>query len=300
MVVFVIIVLALIVLIVLVSNIKIVPQAKAYTIERLGSYQGTWQTGLHFKIPLIEKIARKVTLKEQVVDFEPQPVITKDNVTMQIDTVVYFQITDPKLFTYGVENPMAAIENLTATTLRNIIGDLELDETLTSRDVINTKMRTILDEATDAWGIKVNRVELKNIIPPKAIQESMEKQMKAERERREAILVAEGQKQSAILVAQGEKESMVLRADAKREAQIKEAQGQAEALMTVQKALADSLELLNKAAPNDQVIRLKALEAFAKAADGKATKIIIPSEIQGLAGLATSLQEVWKTETPDK
>ena len=290
--VFVIIVLALIVLIVLVSNIKIVPQAKAYTIERLGSYQGTWQTGLHFKIPLIEKIARKVTLKEQVVDFEPQPVITKDNVTMQIDTVVYFQITDPKLFTYGVENPMAAIENLTATTLRNIIGDLELDETLTSRDVINTKMRTILDEATDAWGIKVNRVELKNIIPPKAIQESMEKQMKAERERREAILVAEGQKQSAILVAQGEKESMVLRADAKREAQIKEAQGQAEALMTVQKALADSLELLNKAAPNDQVIRLKALEAFAKAADGKATKIIIPSEIQGLAGLATSLQEV--------
>lgn len=219
---------------------------------------------------------------------------------MQIDTVVYFQITDPKLFTYGVENPMAAIENLTATTLRNIIGDLELDETLTSRDVINTKMRTILDEATDAWGIKVNRVELKNIIPPKAIQESMEKQMKAERERREAILVAEGQKQSAILVAQGEKESMVLRADAKREAQIKEAQGQAEALMTVQKALADSLELLNKAAPNDQVIRLKALEAFAKAADGKATKIIIPSEIQGLAGLVTSLQEVWKTETPDK
>ncbi len=296
--VFILIALALIVLIVLVSNIKIVPQAKAYTIERLGSYQGTWQTGLHFKIPLIEKIARKVTLKEQVVDFEPQPVITKDNVTMQIDTVVYFQITDPKLFTYGVENPMAAIENLTATTLRNIIGDLELDETLTSRDVINTKMRTILDEATDAWGIKVNRVELKNIIPPKAIQESMEKQMKAERERREAILVAEGQKQSAILVAQGEKESMVLRADAKREAQIKEAQGQAEALMTVQKALADSLELLNKAAPNDQVIRLKALEAFAKAADGKATKIIIPSEIQGLAGLATSLEEVWHTETP--
>lgn len=291
---------ALIVLVVLVSNIKIVPQAKAYTIERLGSYQGTWQTGLHVKIPLIEKIARKVTLKEQVVDFEPQPVITKDNVTMQIDTVVYFQITDPKLFTYGVENPMAAIENLTATTLRNIIGDLELDETLTSRDVINTKMRTILDEATDAWGIKVNRVELKNIIPPQAIQESMEKQMKAERERREAILVAEGQKQSAILVAQGERESMVLRADAKREAQIKEAQGQAEALMTVQKALADSLELLNNAAPNDQVIRLKALEAFAKAADGKATKIIIPSEIQGLAGLTSSLQEVWQTQTPSE
>ncbi len=297
---FVLIALALIVLIVLVSNIKIVPQAKAYTIERLGSYQGTWQTGLHFKVPLIERIARKVTLKEQVVDFEPQPVITKDNVTMQIDTVVYFQITDPKLFTYGVENPMAAIENLTATTLRNIIGDLELDETLTSRDVINTKMRTILDEATDAWGIKVNRVELKNIIPPKAIQEAMEKQMKAERERREAILVAEGQKQSAILVAQGDRESMVLRADAKREAQIKEAQGQAEALMTVQKALADSLELLNKAAPNDQVIRLKALEAFEKAADGKATKIIIPSEIQGLAGLTASMQEIWQTQTPDK
>ena len=292
-------ILVLIVVIILVSNIKIVPQAKAYTIERLGSYQGTWQTGLHFKIPLIEKIARKVTLKEQVVDFEPQPVITKDNVTMQIDTVVYFQITDPKLFTYGVENPMAAIENLTATTLRNIIGDLELDETLTSRDVINSKMRTILDEATDAWGIKVNRVELKNIIPPKAIQESMEKQMKAERERREAILVAEGQKQSAILVAQGEKESMVLRADAKREAQIKEAQGQAEALMTVQKALADSLVLLNGAAPNDKVLRLKALEAFTKAADGKATKIIIPSEIQGMAGLATSLKEVWQSDTPE-
>lgn len=288
---------ALIVVILVVSNIKIVPQAKAYTVERLGSYQGTWQTGMHYKIPLIERIARKVTLKEQVVDFEPQPVITKDNVTMQIDTVVYFQITDPKLFTYGVENPMAAIENLTATTLRNIIGDLELDETLTSRDVINTKMRTILDEATDAWGIKVNRVELKNIIPPKAIQESMEKQMKAERERREAILVAEGQKQSAILVAQGEKESMVLRADAKREAQIKEAQGQAEALMTVQKALADSLVLLNEAAPNDKVLRLKALEAFAQAADGKATKIIIPSEIQGMAGLATSLKEVWQSDT---
>ena len=292
-------ILVLIIVIILISNIKIVPQARAYTIERLGSYQGTWQTGLHFKIPLIERIARKVTLKEQVVDFEPQPVITKDNVTMQIDTVVYFQITDPKLFTYGVENPMAAIENLTATTLRNIIGDLELDETLTSRDVINTKMRTILDEATDAWGIKVNRVELKNIIPPKAIQESMEKQMKAERERREAILVAEGQKQSAILVAQGEKESMVLRADAKREAQIKEAQGQAEALMTVQKALADSLVLLNEAAPNDKVLRLKALEAFTKAADGKATKIIIPSEIQGMAGLVTSMKEVWQSDTTE-
>ena len=292
------IILILIVLVVLISNIKIVPQAKAYTIERLGAYRVTWQTGLHFKIPLIERVARRVTLKEQVVDFEPQPVITKDNVTMQIDTVVFFQITNSVQFAYGVEHPIAAIENLTATTLRNIIGDLELDETLTSRDVINTKMRTILDEATDAWGIKVNRVELKNIIPPKAIQESMEKQMKAERERREAILVAEGQKQSAILVAQGEKESMVLRADAKREAQIKEAQGQAEALMTVQKALADSLVLLNEAAPNDKVLRLKALEAFTKAADGKATKIIIPSEIQGMAGLATSLQEVWQTPSP--
>ena len=288
----------IVLLIVIISNIKIVPQAKAYIVERLGSYQGTWQTGVHFMIPFMERIARKVTLKEQVVDFDPQPVITKDNVTMQIDTVVYFEITDPKLFTYGVENPMAAIENLTATTLRNIIGDLELDETLTSRDVINTKMRTILDEATDAWGIKVNRVELKNIIPPQAIQESMEKQMKAERERREAILVAEGQKQSAILVAEGEKESMVLRADAKREAQIREAQGQAEALMTVQRALADSLKMLNEASPSDKVLRLKALEAFQKAADGKATKIIIPSELQSLAGMATSLKEVWETESP--
>ena len=296
----VLIVLVVLILILAASCIKIVPQAHALIIERLGMYLATWGTGLHIKIPFIDRVARKVNLKEQVVDFAPQPVITKDNVTMQIDTVVYFQITDPKLFTYGVENPMAAIENLTATTLRNIIGDLELDETLTSRDVINTKMRTILDEATDAWGIKVNRVELKNIIPPKAIQEAMEKQMKAERERREAILVAEGQKQSAILVAQGDRESMVLRADAKREAQIKEAQGQAEALMTVQKALADSLELLNKAAPNDQVIRLKALEAFEKAADGKATKIIIPSEIQGLAGLTASMQEIWQTQTPDK
>ena len=278
--------------------IRIVPQAKAYVVERLGAYHTTWNTGIHILVPFVDRVSNKVTLKEVVKDFAPQPVITKDNVTMQIDTVVYFQITDPKLFTYGVESPMAAIENLTATTLRNIIGDLELDETLTSRDVINTKMRTILDEATDAWGIKVNRVELKNIIPPKAIQESMEKQMKAERERREAILVAEGQKQSAILVAQGEKESMVLRADAKREAQIKEAQGQAEALMTVQKALADSLVLLNEAAPNDKVLRLKALEAFTKAADGKATKIIIPSEIQGMAGLATSLQEVWQTPSP--
>lgn len=261
------------------SNIVIVPQARAYVIERLGTYRDTWNTGLHFKVPLFERIARKVTLKEQVVDFPPQPVITKDNVTMQIDTVVYFQITDPKMFTYGIESPMAAIENLTATTLRNIIGDLELDQTLTSRDIINTKMRAILDEATDAWGIKVNRVELKNIIPPAAIQESMEKQMKAERERREAILVAEGKKQSAILVAEGEKEAAVLAAEATRLSKIKEAQGEAEALLAVQKALADSIALLNDAAPSEQVIRLKSLEAFGKAADGKATKIIIPSEI---------------------
>ena len=262
-------------LIIVAKNIVIVPQAHAYIVERLGTYQGTWNTGLHVKIPLFERIVRKVTLKEQVVDFEPQPVITKDNVTMQIDTVVYFQITDPKLYTYGIENPMAAIENLTATTLRNIIGDLELDQTLTSRDIINTKMRSILDEATDPWGIKVGRVELKNIIPPTAIRESMEKQMKAERDRREAILTAEGEKQSKILVAEGEKESMVLRAEATRLAKIKEAEGEAEALLTVQKALADSIQMLNQAAPTDPIIRLKALEAFAKAADGKATKIII-------------------------
>nr|WP_297278773.1 SPFH domain-containing protein [uncultured Butyricicoccus sp.] len=291
------IVLALIVLVIIAKNVVIVPQAHAYIIERLGTYQGTWNTGLHIKIPLFERIVRKVTLKEQVVDFEPQPVITKDNVTMQIDTVVYFQITDPKLYTYGIENPMAAIENLTATTLRNIIGDLELDQTLTSRDIINTKMRAILDEATDPWGIKVGRVELKNIIPPTAIRESMEKQMKAERDRREAILTAEGEKQSKILVAEGEKESMVLRAEATRLAKIKEAEGEAEALLTVQKALADSIQMLNDAAPTDPIIRLKALEAFAKAADGKATKIIIPSEIQGLAGLAAGLKEVI-TETP--
>ena len=286
------IVLALIVLVIIAKNIVIVPQAHAYIIERLGTYQGTWNTGLHVKIPLFERIVRKVTLKEQVVDFEPQPVITKDNVTMQIDTVVYFQITDPKLYTYGIENPMAAIENLTATTLRNIIGDLELDQTLTSRDIINTKMRAILDEATDPWGIKVGRVELKNIIPPTAIRESMEKQMKAERDRREAILTAEGEKQSKILVAEGEKESMVLRAEATRLAKIKEAEGEAEALLTVQKALADSIQMLNDAAPTDPIIRLKALEAFSKAADGKATKIVIPSEIQGLAGLAAGLKEV--------
>ena len=289
----------LIVIILIATKISIVPQSKAYVIEHLGSYKCTWQNGLHIKIPFFERISRKVTLKEQVVDFDPQPVITKDNVTIQIDTVVYFQITDPKLFTYGVENPMAAIENLTATTLRNIIGDLELDQTLTSRDVINSKMRSILDEATDAWGIKVNRVELKNIIPPQAIQEAMEKQMKAERERREAILVAEGKKQSAILVAEGEKEAMVLRADAVKESKIREAAGEAEALMTVQKALADSIAYLNEAAPSDPVIRLKSLEAFAKAADGRATKIIIPSEIQGLAGLATSLKDIVVTDTPE-
>ena len=292
------IILAVIIIALLATNVVIVPQAKSYIVERLGTYSATWQSGVHIKIPLFERVVKKITLKEQVVDYDPQPVITKDNVTMQIDTVVYFQITDPKLFTYGAENPMAAIENLTATTLRNIIGDLELDQTLTSRDVINSKMRSILDEATDAWGIKINRVELKNIMPPAAIQESMEKQMKAERERREAILVAEGQKQSAILVAEGEKEATVLRAEAKREAKIREAQGEAEALMTVQKALADSLALLNEAAPNDAVIRLKALEAFQAAADGKATKIIIPSEIQSLAGLAGSLKGIVDNEAP--
>ncbi|HJA47761.1 MAG TPA: SPFH/Band 7/PHB domain protein [Candidatus Agathobaculum intestinipullorum] len=286
------ILLAILLIAFLASNIVIVPQAKAYIVERLGTYKCTWNTGLHIKVPLFERVARRVTLKEQVVDFPPQPVITEDNVTMQIDTVVYFQITDPKLFTYGIESPMAAIENLTATTLRNIIGDLELDQTLTSRDIINTKMRAILDEATDAWGIKVNRVELKNIIPPAAIQESMEKQMKAERERREAILVAEGKKQSAILVAEGEKESTVLRAEATRLAKIKEAEGEAEALLTVQKALADSIAMLNQASPTEQVIKLKSLEAFTAAADGKSTKIIIPSEIQSLAGLATSFKEV--------
>ena len=288
----------LFVLIVIIKNICIVQQSRAYVIERLGAFSAVWEVGIHFKVPFIERIARRVSLKEQVLDYPPQPVITKDNVTMQIDTVVYFQITDPKMFTYGIESPMAAIENLTATTLRNIIGDLELDQTLTSRDIINTKMRAILDEATDAWGIKVNRVELKNIIPPAAIQESMEKQMKAERERREAILVAEGKKQSAILVAEGEKEAAVLAAEATRLSKIKEAQGEAEALLAVQKALADSIALLNDAAPSEQVIRLKSLEAFGKAADGKATKIIIPSEIQSLAGLASSFKEVM-TEPKD-
>ena len=288
------------VLFTLVRCIRIVQQAKAYVVERLGAYKTTWNVGLHFKVPFIERVAKVVTLKEQVADFPPQPVITKDNVTMQIDTVVYFQITDPKLYTYGIERPIVAIENLSATTLRNIIGDLELDQCLTSRDVINTKMRSILDEATDPWGIKVNRVELKNILPPKEIQNAMEKQMKTERERREAILRAEGEKKSAILTAEGEKESAILRADAKKQAQILEAQGKAEAILTVQRATADSIKLLNEASPTDPVIRLRALEAFAAAADGKATKIIIPSEIQGLAGLAEGIVESVKAPAAEK
>ena len=301
------IILVFIAIIIICSTIKIVPQAHAYVIERLGTYCGTWSVGLHMKMPIIDKIARRVTLKEQVVDFAPQPVITKDNVTMRIDTVVFFQITDPKLFCYGVENPIIAIENLTATTLRNIIGDLELDQTLTSRETINTKMRATLDEATDPWGIKVNRVELKNIIPPAAIQDAMEKQMKAERERREQILKAEGEKKSAILIAEGnkqsvileaeaEKQSQILRAEAKKEATIREAEGQAQAILAVQQANADSIRLLNESAPSNQVLTIKSLEAFAKAADGKSTKIIIPSDIQGVAGLATSLSELVKTE----
>ena len=301
-----IIILCLIVIVVICSTIKIVPQAHAYVIERLGTYQATWSVGLHMKMPVIDKVAKKVTLKEQVVDFAPQPVITKDNVTMRIDTVVFFQITDPKLFSYGVENPIMAIENLTATTLRNIIGDLELDQTLTSRETINTKMRATLDEATDPWGIKVNRVELKNIIPPAAIQDAMDKQMKAERERREQILRAEGEKKSAILIAEGnkqsvileaeaEKASQILRAEAKKEATIKEAEGQAQAILAVQQANADGIRALNESMPSNQVITLKSLEAFAKAADGKATKIIIPSEIQGIAGLTSSIVEVAKS-----
>ena len=285
-------VLAIAILILLVRNIYIVQQSRAYVVERLGAFSAVWQVGMHFKVPFIERVAKKISLKEQVLDYPPQPVITKDNVTMQIDTVLYFQITDPKLYTYGVEHPMSAIENLTATTLRNIIGDLELDQTLTSRDVINTKMRAILDEATDPWGIKVNRVELKNILPPQDIQNSMEKQMKAERDRRQAILQAEGAKRSAILVAEGEKESAILRADAAKQAAILKAEGEAQAILEVQRALADSLKLLNEAAPNDQVIKLKALESMQKVADGQATKIIIPSELQGLAGLATGLKEI--------
>ncbi|MBQ7809587.1 MAG: SPFH/Band 7/PHB domain protein [Clostridia bacterium] len=291
--------LAIIVLIIVIRNIKIVPQAHAVVLERLGAYKATWGTGLHIKIPFIDRIAKKVSLKEQVVDFPPQPVITRDNVTMQIDTVVYFEITDPKLYTYGVERPLDAIENLTATTLRNIIGDLELDSTLTSRDTINDKIRIILDEATDAWGIRVIRVELKNILPPREIQDAMEKQMKAERERRARILDAEGEKRSQILVAEGLKESAILKADAVKETKIREAAGEAEAILTVQKAYADALRMLNEANPNEKVIALKSLEAFQKAADGKATKIIIPSEIQGLAGLATSVKELMSDNTAE-
>lgn len=276
---------------IIVANIKIVPQAHAFVIERLGTYATTWETGLHVKVPFVDRIARKVTMKEQIIDFPPQPVITKDNVTMQIDTVVYYQITDPKMYTYGVEQPIVALENLETTTLRNIIGDLELDKTLTSRDVINSQIRKTLDEATDEWGIRVNRVELKNIVPPAEIQESMEKQMKAERERRALVLSAEGQKQSAILVAEGEKQSTILRADAQKEAKIREAQGEAEAITLVQKAKADSIKLLNQSSPSNAVIQLQSLEAFKKAADGKATKIIIPSQIQGLAGLAEGIKE---------
>ncbi|MEG1458766.1 MAG: SPFH domain-containing protein [Acetivibrio sp.] len=296
-------ILILIALILITSCIKVVPQAQSYVIERLGGYQATWSVGLHFKMPIIDRVAKKVTIKEQVVDFAPQPVITKDNVTMRIDTVVFYQITDPKLFAYGVDNPIMAIENLTATTLRNIIGDLELDETLTSREIINTKMRASLDLATDPWGIKVNRVELKNIIPPTVIQDAMEKQMKAERERRETILIAEGEKRSSILRAEGkkescileaeaEKEAAILRAEAKKEATIREAEGEAEAILKIQQANADGIRCLNDSNPQPAVIQLKSLEAFAKAADGQATKIIIPSEIQGMAGLVKSLVEV--------
>ena len=295
------------IILIVASCVKIVPQAHTYVLERLGTYQATWTAGLHMKVPLIDRVARKVTLKEQVVDFAPQPVITKDNVTMRIDTVVFFQITDPKLFVYGVENPIMAIENLTATTLRNIIGDLELDETLTSRETINTKMRATLDEATDPWGIKVNRVELKNIIPPAAIQDAMEKQMKAERERREQILIAEGEKKSAILRAEGHKESVILQAEADKtaailkaeavkEAKIREAEGEAQAILSIQQANADGLRFLKEASADESVIQLKSLEAFAKAADGKATKIIIPSEIQSLAGLVKSVTEVGSQE----
>ena len=278
----------------LVTNIRIVPQARAYVVERLGAYHGTWQVGLHFKVPLIDKISRKVSLKEKVIDFPPQPVITKDNVTMEIDTVIYFQITDPKLYTYGIESPMDAIENLTATTLRNIIGELELDESLTSREHINSKIRLVLDEATDPWGIKINRVEVKNITPPRDIQTAMEKQMKAERERREAILIAEGEKKSAILIAEGQKEAAILEAEAKKQTAIKEAEGQSQAILMINQATADGLKLIKDAQLDDAVIKLKSLEAFQKAADGQATKIIIPSEIQGIAGLAASVKELVK------
>ena len=286
------VILIIVLLILLISCIVIVQQSKAYVVERLGAFHAVWGVGLHLKLPFIERVVKKVSLKEQVADFDPQPVITKDNVTMQIDTVIYFQITDPKLYTYGVEYPMSAIENLTATTLRNIIGELELDQSLTSRDTINAKMRAILDEATHPWGIKVNRVELKNILPPREIQNAMEKQMKAERERRESILQAEGEKASKVLSAEGEKQSVLLQADAAKQARILQAEGEATAILKVQQAMADSLKLLNEAAPNDQVIKLKALEALEKVADGKATKLIIPSEIQGLAGLAASAKTI--------
>ncbi len=289
-------ILVVLVLIVIVRNIYVVQQSKAYVVERLGAFHSVWGVGLHLKVPFIERVVKKVSLKEQVADFDPQPVITKDNVTMQIDTVIYFQITDPKLYTYGVEYPMSAIENLTATTLRNIIGEMELDQSLTSRDVINAKMRSILDEATDPWGIKVNRVELKNILPPREIQNAMEKQMKAERERRESILQAEGEKASKVLIAEGEKQSVLLQADAAKQAKIMAAEAEAQSILKVQQAMADSMRLLNENAPNDQVIKLKALEALEKVADGKATKIIIPSEIQGLAGLAASTKALLDSE----
>ena len=294
------IVLVVLILVVIVSCINIVQQSKAYVVERLGAFHSVWGVGLHFKLPFIERVVKKVSLKEQVADFDPQPVITKDNVTMQIDTVIYFQITDPKLYTYGVEYPMSAIENLTATTLRNIIGELELDQSLTSRDTINAKMRSILDEATDPWGIKVNRVELKNILPPREIQNAMEKQMKAERERRESILQAEGEKASKVLIAEGEKQSTLLRADAAKQARIMAAEAEAQSILKVQQAMADSMRLLNENAPNDQVIKLKALEAFQAAADGRATKIIIPSEIQGLAGLCATAKSVFDSVEPNK
>ncbi len=297
---FIIIAIIVLLLIIVIRNIKIVPQAHAFVLERLGAYHSTWGTGLHIKIPFIDRIAKKVSLKEQVVDFPPQPVITRDNVTMQIDTVVYFEITDPKLYTYGVEYPLSAIENLTATTLRNIIGDLELDSTLTSRDTINDKIRIILDEATDAWGIKVIRVELKNILPPREIQDAMEKQMKAERERRARILDAEGEKRSQILVAEGLKESAILKADAVKETKIREADGEAQAILSVQKAYADALKMLNEAAPTDKVIALKSLESLQKVADGKATKIFIPSELQGIATMATTFKDVFSTDEPEK
>ena len=284
----------------IVSNIRIVPQARAYVVERLGAYKSTWQVGLHFKVPVIDKISKKVSLKEMVIDFPPQPVITKDNVTMEIDTVVYFQITDPKLYTYGVEHPMDAIVNLTATTLRNIIGELELDESLTSREHINTKIRLVLDEATDPWGIKINRVEVKNITPPRDIQVAMEKQMRAERERREAILIAEGEKKSAVLIAEGQKEAAILQAEAKKQTAIKEAEGQSEAILMINKATADGLAMIKAAGADDAVIKLKSLETFAKAANGKATKIIIPSEIQGIAGLATTVGELVRRDESEE